>query len=48
MPKMTPMRRIMPLACGVWMLAVFFAAPRAAQVTQPAEGGAGKPRHMDL
>ena len=45
MPKTSSMRRLLPLACAVWILAVFLAVPRAAQVTtETAEGGAGKTR----
>ena len=42
--------RILPLACAVWMLGLFLATPRAAQVTAgTAEGGAAKPTgHLDL
>ena len=33
------MMRILPLACAVWLLALFVAAPRAAQTAETAEGG---------
>ena len=36
---MTPMNRILPLACAVWMLALYMAAPHAAQTAETAEGG---------
>src|SRR5580765_79995 len=39
MRNMTPMNRILPLACAVWMLALYMAAPHAAQTAETAEGG---------
>jgi len=33
------MRRILPLACAAWLLALFAAAPRAAQTAETVEGG---------
>jgi hypothetical protein len=33
------MRRILPLTCALWLLALFTAAPRAAQTGETAEGG---------
>ena len=47
---MTPMNRILPLACAIWMLALFLATPRAAQTTAEARNGeAAKPKgHPDL
>src|SRR3989442_1365114 len=36
---MKPMNRILPLACAVWMLALYMAAPHAAQTAGTAEGG---------
>ena len=36
---MMPMKRILPLACAAWMLALYMAAPRAAQTAETAEGG---------
>ena len=33
------MNRILPLACAVWMLALYMAAPHAAQTAETAEGG---------
>src|SRR6266540_3463068 len=50
MRTMKPMNRILPLACAVWMLALFLATPRAAQTTAEARNGeAAKPKgHPDL
>ena len=47
---MKPMNRILPLACAVWMLALFLATPHAAQTTAEApKGGAATPKgHLDL
>ena len=33
------MRRVLPLACAVWLVALFAAGPRAAQTAETAEGG---------
>jgi hypothetical protein len=33
------MRRVLPIACAAWLLAVFTAFPRAAQTAETAEGG---------
>jgi hypothetical protein len=36
---MKPMHRILPLACAIWLLALFMAVPRAAQTGTEPEGG---------
>src|SRR5690349_11053108 len=41
------MKRILPLACAVWLLALFTEAPRAAQTAETAEGGV-KPNAQQL
>jgi Cytochrome c554 and c-prime len=46
---MTTIRRLMPLAVTLWMLAVSLTAPRAAQVTaETKEGGVPRTKHLDL